>query len=171
MSMSKRAKALRDFQNDPPTTIFLLSMRAGAVGINLTQANRVFLMEPALNPALEAQAIGRVHRLGQTSTVEVLRLVMENSLETRMTALLEEKYGTKSEARGHSESALKSGNMPNATSGSSRKKKESTASVATGSLVKDKAQMAMEEFDSLFRFDEADHIDYPCLEDDGRAMI
>ena len=171
MSMSKRAKALRDFQNDPPTTIFLLSMRAGAVGINLTQANRVFLMEPALNPALEAQAIGRVHRLGQTSTVEVLRLVMENSLETRMTALLEEKYGTKSEARGHSESALKSSNMPNATSGSSRKKKESTASVATGSLVKDKAQMAMEEFDSLFRFDEADHIDYPCLEDDGPAMI
>lgn len=61
--------------------------------------------------------------------------------------------------------------MPNATSGSSRKKKESTASVATGSLVKDKAQMAMEEFDSLFRFDEADHIDYPCLEDDGPAMI
>ena len=60
MSMKQRAKALRDFQNDPPTTVFLLSMRAGAVGINLTQANRVFLMEPSFNPALEAQAIGRV---------------------------------------------------------------------------------------------------------------
>lgn len=57
MSMKQRAKALNDFQNDPPTTVFLLSMRAGAVGINLTQANRVFLMEPSFNPALEAQAI------------------------------------------------------------------------------------------------------------------
>jgi SNF2 family DNA or RNA helicase len=59
MTMKNRAKALRDFQSDPPTTIFLLSMRAGAVGINLTEANRVFLMEPCFNPALERQAIGR----------------------------------------------------------------------------------------------------------------
>merc|ERR1712107_599873 len=50
MTMKARSKALSDFQNDPPTTIFLLSMRAGAVGINLTQANRVFLMEPSFNP-------------------------------------------------------------------------------------------------------------------------
>lgn len=57
MSMKQRAKALKDFQNDPPTTVFLLSMRSGAVGINLTQANRIFLMEPSFNPALEAQAI------------------------------------------------------------------------------------------------------------------
>ena len=63
MPMRRRAKALYDFQNDPPTTIFLLSMRAGAVGINLTQANRVFLLEPCFNPALEAQSIGRVYRL------------------------------------------------------------------------------------------------------------
>lgn len=63
MSMKKRAKALSDFQKDPPTTIFLLSMRAGAVGINLTQANRVFLLEPCFNPALEKQSIGRVYRL------------------------------------------------------------------------------------------------------------
>jgi superfamily II DNA or RNA helicase len=63
MTMNQRAKALSDFQKDSPTTIFLLSMRAGAVGINLTQANRVFLLEPCLNPALEAQSIGRVYRL------------------------------------------------------------------------------------------------------------
>jgi SNF2 family DNA or RNA helicase len=63
MPMRRRAKALHDFQNDPPTTIFLLSMRAGAVGINLTQANRVFLLEPSFNPAVEAQSIGRVYRL------------------------------------------------------------------------------------------------------------
>ena len=63
MPMRQRAKALHDFQHDPPTTIFLLSLRAGAVGINLTQANRVFLLEPCLNPAMEQQSIGRVHRL------------------------------------------------------------------------------------------------------------
>jgi SNF2 family DNA or RNA helicase len=60
MSMRNRAMALQDFQNDPPTTIFLLSMRAGAVGINLTQANNVFLMEPCFNAAVTAQAVGRV---------------------------------------------------------------------------------------------------------------
>jgi len=84
MTMQQRAKALKNFQTDPETTIFLLSMKAGAVGINLTQANRVFLVEPALNPALEAQAIGRVHRLGQKHEVEIVRLTVENSIETRI---------------------------------------------------------------------------------------
>jgi len=92
MSMKKRAKALSDFQNDPPTTIFLLSMRAGAVGINLTQANRVFLMEPSFNPALEAQAIGRIHRLGQERPVEIVRLLVQNSYEDRMMNFLKKKY-------------------------------------------------------------------------------
>jgi SWI/SNF-related matrix-associated actin-dependent regulator of chromatin subfamily A3 len=55
MTMANRAKALADFQNDPPTSVFLLSMRAGAVGINLTQANHVFIMDPCLNVALEDQ--------------------------------------------------------------------------------------------------------------------
>lgn len=50
-------------------TVFLLSMRAGAVGINLTAANYIFLMEPCLNPALEDQAIGRSWRMGQTRQV------------------------------------------------------------------------------------------------------
>ena len=55
MSRAQRSKALKDFQHDPPTTVFLLSTRAGAVGINLTQANHVFLMEPCFNAALERQ--------------------------------------------------------------------------------------------------------------------
>jgi superfamily II DNA or RNA helicase len=93
MSMKNRAKALSQFQNDPPTTIFLLSMRAGAVGINLTQANRVFLMEPCFNPALEAQAIGRVHRLGQKRSVEIIRLLMKDSIDSRMVEMLEKKHG------------------------------------------------------------------------------
>jgi superfamily II DNA or RNA helicase len=93
MSMTKRTKALSDFQNDPPTTIFLLSMRAGAVGINLTQANRIFLMEPCFNPALEAQAIGRVHRLGQKRSVEIIRLLMKDSVDSRIVEMLEKKHG------------------------------------------------------------------------------
>ncbi len=93
MSMAKRTKALSDFQKDPPTTIFLLSMRAGAVGINLTQANRIFLMEPCFNPALEAQAIGRVHRLGQKRSVEIIRLLMKDSVDSRIVAMLAKKPG------------------------------------------------------------------------------
>jgi len=96
MTMEKRTKALRDFQNDPPSTIFLMSMRSGSVGINLTQANRVYIMEPGMNPAMEAQAIGRVHRLGQTKRVEVIRLTMKDTVESRMRLLLQRKYGIRS---------------------------------------------------------------------------
>jgi len=121
MTMPQRSKALQDFQTSPPTKIFLLSMRyvvkivhsltlslpfnlhvpslsisAGAVGINLTQANRVFLLEPAMNPALEAQAIGRIHRLGQLRNVEIIRLVMKKSIESRIRRFLKDKYSDKS---------------------------------------------------------------------------
>jgi hypothetical protein len=84
MTMPQRKKALRDFQSDPPTTIFLLSMRAGAVGINLTQANHVIILDPCLNEALELQAIGRVHRMGQRREVHIHRLVMEGTIESRI---------------------------------------------------------------------------------------
>ncbi|CAN0334214.1 unnamed protein product, partial [Phaeothamnion confervicola] len=69
MSRSKRMQTLKDFQSDPPTTIFLLPVCSGAVSINLTQANHVFFLEPCLNTALEAQVVGRVHRMGQEHDV------------------------------------------------------------------------------------------------------
>jgi len=69
---------------------------AGAVGINLTQASNIYLMEPCFNPALEAQAIGRVHRLGQKRAVTITHLVMEDSVETRIRTMLEKKYGSAS---------------------------------------------------------------------------
>lgn len=68
---------LQAFQRDPPTTVFLLSMRSGAVGINLTAASHVFLLEPCLNPALEEQAIGRAWRMGQKREVVVKRLFVK----------------------------------------------------------------------------------------------
>ena len=170
MTMTNRAKALRQFQNDPPTTIFLLSMRAGAVGINLTQANRVFLMEPALNPALEAQAIGRVHRLGQKHKVEVLRLIMTESVETRMLKLSAKKFGVKfgSDSDDDTDNSSGDGAQKNdgddddddrkvaasPSSSAQKKKKKKTpqkpGEVATGALRQDKAQMAADEFDLLF---------------------
>jgi len=86
--MKKRAKAIEAFQNDPPTTVFLLSVRSGAVGITLTAASIVYMMEPCLNPALEEQAIGRVHRMGQTRPVTVKRLWIEDSIEERITKVV-----------------------------------------------------------------------------------
>jgi superfamily II DNA or RNA helicase len=91
MSLSKRKKALSMFQNDPPTTVFLLSIRAGAVGINLTQANFIVLLDACTNPALEAQAIGRVWRLGQKRKVHIRRYIMNNSIETRILDMEAEK--------------------------------------------------------------------------------
>jgi Superfamily II DNA/RNA helicases, SNF2 family len=76
-----------------PTNLLLLLFRSGAVGINLTQANRVFLMEPAMNPALEAQAIGRIYRLGQRKSVQVIKFVVQNSFESRLVKILKRKYG------------------------------------------------------------------------------
>lgn len=70
-------QAIEAFQKDLPTTVFILSMRSGAVGINLTAANHVFLMEPAFNPALEDQAVGRAHRMGQTRPVTVKKFFIK----------------------------------------------------------------------------------------------
>jgi superfamily II DNA or RNA helicase len=91
MTMKARKEALAAFQNDPPTTVFLLSMRAGAVGINLTQANHVIVLEPCLNKALEDQAIGRVHRMGQTREVHVWKVACLNTVEEKILKLQEQK--------------------------------------------------------------------------------
>ena len=91
MSLAKRKKALNMFQKDPPTTVFLLSIRAGAVGINLTQANFVMLLDACTNPALEAQAIGRVWRLGQKRKVHIRRYIMKDSIESRILEMEKEK--------------------------------------------------------------------------------
>lgn len=89
--MTARKKALEQFQNDPPTTVFLLSVRAGAVGLTLTAATHVFLLEPCLNVALELQAVNRVHRIGQTKEVHVKYLVMKDSVEERIMDLNKDK--------------------------------------------------------------------------------
>lgn len=147
--MKKRAKALSDFQKDPPTIIFLLSMRAGAVGINLTQANRVFILEPCFNPALEAQAVGWVHRLGQTRNAEIIRLIMENSVESRMVQLLDTKYSRVADSCDSSEETRQA---DSGEDGDKKPAKPTTTSTVAmiGSIKSDKTVVMEDEFDILF---------------------
>eukprot|EP00658_Telonema_sp_P-2_P038347 TRINITY_DN2753_c0_g1_i11.p1 TRINITY_DN2753_c0_g1~~TRINITY_DN2753_c0_g1_i11.p1 ORF type:complete len:346 (-),score=54.90 TRINITY_DN2753_c0_g1_i11:194-1231(-) len=88
MSLAQRTSAIRAFQYNPASRVFLLSVRAGAVGINLTAANHVFLLDALLNRQLEEQVIGRVHRLGQDRAVTVRRFIVIDSIEERIRELV-----------------------------------------------------------------------------------
>eukprot|EP00741_Cyanophora_paradoxa_P020720 tig00021293_g20000.t1 len=79
-----RAKALQSFQDDPACRVFLLSVRAGAVGLTLTAANLTFIMEPCLNAGTEAQAVNRVYRIGQTRDVEIVVFATRGTAEERV---------------------------------------------------------------------------------------
>ena len=79
-----RRKALEKFNHDDMTKVFLMSIRSGGVGINITRANLVYILEPNLNSALEKQAIGRVHRMGQTRKVRIYHMIMRDSIEERV---------------------------------------------------------------------------------------
>ena len=91
MSRAKRTSALDTFRDDPEVRVILVSIGAGGLGLNLTTASRVYMMEPQFNPAAEAQAIDRVHRLGQTREVFITRFIMEDSFEDRMLILQRKK--------------------------------------------------------------------------------
>jgi DNA repair protein RAD5 len=96
MSQKTRAGILRAFNaenaSDPSAPrVLLLSLRAGGVGLNLTAASRVFMMDPWWSFAVEAQAIDRVHRMGQTQKVEVIRFIVKESIEGRMLRVQERK--------------------------------------------------------------------------------
>merc|ERR1711879_677759 len=84
MTMNKRKKQLEQFANDDNVKVFVLTVRAGAVGITLTAANHVFMMEPTLNPALHRQAINRVYRLGQKRKVFIRTMIMKDSVEEKI---------------------------------------------------------------------------------------
>jgi len=79
------------FQRDPECPVFLISLRAGGVGLNLTMAEYVFLLDPWWNPAVEAQAIDRAHRIGQTRRVIACRLVARRTVEERVLELQTQK--------------------------------------------------------------------------------
>jgi len=87
MSERARREALRSFREDPRTKVFLISLKAGGVGLNLTAANKVYLFDPWWNPSAEDQAVDRVHRLGQTKDVEIVRFCVRHSVEERILEL------------------------------------------------------------------------------------
>ncbi len=79
------------FQNDPKCPLFLVSLKAGGVGLNLTAAEYVFLLDPWWNPAVEAQAIDRAHRIGQSRRVFAYRLIARNTVEEKILQLQQTK--------------------------------------------------------------------------------
>ncbi|CAD6892456.1 unnamed protein product [Tilletia caries] len=83
-SQKQREEAIRTFSNSGKSMVFLISTRAGGVGLNLTAANHVWLLDYWWNTSVENQAIDRIHRLGQTKAVTVHRYMIENTIEERI---------------------------------------------------------------------------------------
>ncbi|KAG0300977.1 DNA helicase rad5 [Linnemannia gamsii] len=108
LSQANREQTLRAFKNpDHPATVMLISLRAGGVGLNLTAASRVYMLDPWWNYAIESQAIDRVHRIGQTKPVIVKRFIIEDSVEEKILSIQNRKNAlasglgmTKLEAQG-----------------------------------------------------------------------
>ena len=90
-STKNREEPIRRFSEDPERRVFLLSLRAGGVGINLTAADYVILLDPWWNPAVEAQAVDRAHRMGQKRSVMAYRLITSGTIEEKVLELQEKK--------------------------------------------------------------------------------
>ncbi|MEX0981871.1 MAG: DEAD/DEAH box helicase [Bacteroidales bacterium] len=86
-STVKRQDEVDKFQNDPECRIFLISMKAGGIGLNLTAADYVFMLDPWWNPAVEMQALNRAHRIGQDKNVFVYRFISNHTVEEKMLRL------------------------------------------------------------------------------------
>jgi SNF2 family DNA or RNA helicase len=83
----ERAKLVNDFQTDPTIQVFLISLKAGGVGLNLTAADYVYVLDPWWNPAVEDQAIDRTHRIGQNKKIFAYKLICKNSIEEKIITL------------------------------------------------------------------------------------
>lgn len=91
VSSKERAERVRSFQEDPEIPLFLLSLKAGGVGLNLTAADYVLLFDPWWNEAAESQAIDRTHRIGQKKTVIAKRYIVPSTIEEKMLQIKAEK--------------------------------------------------------------------------------
>jgi SNF2 family DNA or RNA helicase len=92
-STQDRDVQVQKFQTEPDRRAFLISLKAGGYGLNLTAADHVILLDPWWNPAVEAQAIDRAHRIGQQRVVTAFRLAMRGTVEERILALQAKKRG------------------------------------------------------------------------------
>ena len=95
-----RQSVVNEFQKDHGASVFLLSLRAAGTGLNLTNASYVVLYDPWWNPAVEAQAIDRSHRIGQTQTVNAYRLIAPGTVEEKIWELQQSKAQTISDVLG-----------------------------------------------------------------------
>jgi len=90
-SAPDREKAIQRFQNDENCRVFLISLKAGGVGLNLTAADYVYIVDPWWNPAVEQQAIDRTHRIGQTKNIFAYRMICKDTVEDKIIKLQERK--------------------------------------------------------------------------------
>ncbi|MGB8191958.1 MAG: SNF2-related protein [Chitinophagaceae bacterium] len=90
-SAPDREKAIRHFQDDHNCRVFLISLKAGGVGLNLTAADYVYIVDPWWNPAVEQQAIDRTHRIGQTKNIFAYRMICKDTIEDKILQLQDKK--------------------------------------------------------------------------------
>ncbi|PKY43125.1 hypothetical protein RhiirA4_340782 [Rhizophagus irregularis] len=91
MSRAERTQNMDTFKQKDKVSVILVSLKAGGVGLNLTAAQRAYLMDPFWNPSVENQAIDRIHRLGQTCAVDTVRFIIKDSIEEGILQLQERK--------------------------------------------------------------------------------
>jgi SNF2 family DNA or RNA helicase len=88
---TNREKVVKQFQEDPACQFFLISLKAGGTGLNLTEAGYVMLLDPWWNPAAEMQAINRAHRIGQDKKVIAYKFITSGTIEEKMLVLQQRK--------------------------------------------------------------------------------
>ena len=103
-----RTEAVNQFKERENTQIFLISIKAGGVGLNLTEADYVFLLDPWWNPAVEQQAIDRSHRIGQTKNVFIYKFISKDTVEEKILAMQQQKKALSSALITTEESFIKS---------------------------------------------------------------
>ncbi|MNL43794.1 hypothetical protein D3C87_1663240 [compost metagenome] len=86
-----REAVVNSFQDNPEVRVFLISLKAGGVGLNLTRADYVYIVDPWWNPAVENQAIDRTYRIGQQKNVVAVRLICPDTIEDKIMKLQETK--------------------------------------------------------------------------------
>lgn len=104
---TEREKAIQRFQNEDDSRVFLISLKAGGVGLNLTAADYVYIVDPWWNPAVEQQAIDRTHRIGQTKNIFAYRLICKDTIEEKILLLQERKLSLVKDLIGDDNAFLK----------------------------------------------------------------
>ena len=170
-TLVQRNRLFKSFASDSSMRVLLLTLESGSVGINLTAANHVFLLEPAFNPAFEAQAIARAWRLGQKKAVYVIRMYVPSSIEQR---LIERNrklllHGVKPSGPSSSSSSSASSSSSSSSSSSvvasalmyeqqfyqnnntgAKRKRGAANTTQIGSITGDRLKLRGDEFNALF---------------------